>query len=62
MAHFLSQLPDLQIAIKADRVDEFLRAKHGQRVDLVILDIALPNGSGVDVLIRIKKMLRCLAF
>ena len=58
MADFLAQVPDLKIVIKAERCDEFLRALQTQRVDLVVLDIALPDGSGVDVLIRLKKMLR----
>lgn len=59
MADFLSHLPDIHVVIKAERGDEFLAALPGTRVDLVVLDITLPDGSGVDVLVRLKKMLRC---
>ena len=58
MADYLNQVPGLRVVIKAERGDEFLRLLNGMRVDLVVLDIALPDGSGVDVLIRLRKMLR----
>ena len=58
MSDFLAQVPGIEVVIKAERGDEFWKMMAGHRVDLVVLDILLPDGSGVDVLLRLKKMIR----
>ena len=58
MSDFLAQVPGIEVVIKAERADEFWKMMAGHRVDLVVLDILLPDGSGVDVLLRLKKMMR----
>lgn len=58
MSDYLAQVPGIEVVIKAERGDEFWKLMSGHRVDLVVLDILLPDGSGVDVLLRLKKMLR----
>lgn len=58
MASFLAADPSLRVVVKTDSGEAFFRELHGKRIDLAILDIALPDGSGIDILARLKKMVR----
>lgn len=51
----LAQIDGVQIAWQAGSVPEAIAAFHRQQPDAVILDIAMPEGSGMDVLKEIKK-------
>lgn len=55
LAQMLAQIDGVQIAWQAGSVPEAIAAFHRQQPDAVILDIAMPEGSGMDVLKEIKK-------
>jgi DNA-binding NarL/FixJ family response regulator len=57
LKQFLSQAPDLQIAAEADSGKAALEILGQQNFDLVLLDIALPDFDGLEVLRRIKAKL-----
>jgi len=54
LKQFLSSAADLQIAAEADSGRDTLEVLDRQAVDLVLLDIALPDVDGLEVLRRIK--------
>lgn len=51
----LSELPEIEIIGHAQNVSEALSAIKKLNPDVVILDIRIPGGSGMDVLEDIKK-------
>src|SRR5690606_8455840 len=53
--YFLDDLPDMQIAGEAASAQEAMRLIRSQDWDIVLLDIAMPDKSGVDVLKQIKR-------
>jgi DNA-binding NarL/FixJ family response regulator len=55
LKQFLSSATDLRIAAEADSGREAMALLDRQAVDLVLLDIALPDISGLEVLRRIKQ-------
>ncbi len=55
LAEMLSELPDVEILGYAQDVPEALTAIKTLHPDVVILDIRMPGGSGMDVLQDIKK-------
>jgi DNA-binding NarL/FixJ family response regulator len=57
LRQFLCSAPDLRVAAEADSGREAMAVLDRQAVDLVLLDIALPDVSGLEVLRRIKHKL-----
>ena len=55
LADFLTNEVGLTVAIKANRGQAFLTALETCRIDLAILDIALPDMSGLEILARLKR-------
>jgi two-component system invasion response regulator UvrY len=55
VAHFLADLPDMQIAGEAGTAQEAIRLIRSKDWDIVLLDIAMPDKSGVEVLKQIKR-------
>ena len=53
--HFLSNVADMQIAGEASNAQEAIRLVRSQDWDIVLLDIAMPDKSGVEVLKQIKR-------
>ena len=53
--YFLDDLPNMQIAGEAATAQEAMRLIRSQDWDIVLLDIAMPDKSGVDVLKQIKR-------
>lgn len=53
--YFLDSLPDMEIAGEAATAQEAMRLIRSQDWDIVLLDIAMPDKSGVDVLKQIKR-------
>lgn len=53
--YFLDGLPDIQIAGEAASAQEAIRLIRSQDWDIVLLDIAMPDKSGVEVLKQIKR-------
>lgn len=53
--YFLDGLPDMQIAGEAASAQEAIRLIRSQDWDIVLLDIAMPDKSGVEVLKQIKR-------
>lgn len=53
--YFLDDLPDMQIAGEAATAQEAMRLIRSHDWDIVLLDIAMPDKSGVDVLKQIKR-------
>ena len=51
----LLEIPEVKIAGRARDVSEAMRFIQEQKLDMAILDIRMPGGSGNDVLISIKK-------
>ncbi len=52
---FLGKQPDLQVVAEAGDSTEAYRLFKAHRPDLVICDISLPGGSGLELIARIKK-------
>jgi len=55
LARKLSKLPGIVVARESDDVQSTLEAIRSVRPAVVILDIQMPGGSGIDVLERVKK-------
>ena len=52
---FLADAPDLEVAGEASNAEEAIRLVRAQAWDAVLLDIAMPDKSGVEVLKQIKR-------
>ncbi len=53
--YFVSDLPDMRIGAEAATAQEAMRLIRSRKFDIVLLDIAMPDKSGVDVLKQIKR-------
>ncbi len=53
--YFIADIPDMQIAGEAATAEEAIRLIRAQEWDIVLLDIAMPDKSGVEVLKQIKR-------
>jgi two-component system invasion response regulator UvrY len=53
--YFVSDLPDMHIAAEAATAQEAIRLIRSRKFDIVLLDIAMPDKSGVEVLKQIKR-------
>lgn len=51
----LTELPEIEIAGQARNAQEAIESIHKSKPDVVILDIRMPGGSGIEVLKNIKK-------
>ena len=51
----LTELPEIEIAGQARDVHEAIESINKSKPDVVILDIRMPGGSGIEVLKNIKK-------
>ena len=56
----IAELPDIEVVGKAERVAEAIRKIRTLRPQIVVLDISLPDGNGMQVLEAIRKMRRPL--
>lgn len=52
---FLADAPDIEVAGEASNAEEAIRLVRAQAWDAVLLDIAMPDKSGVEVLKQIKR-------
>jgi len=55
LAAMLGELEGIEIVAQTDSVAETKEAVRNLKPDVLILDIALPGGSGIDVLSTIKR-------
>ncbi len=53
--YFIDQIPDMEISAEAATASEAIRLIRTQSFDIVLLDIAMPDKSGVEVLKQIKR-------
>jgi len=53
--HFLAEMPDMEVGGEAATAAEAMRLVRAQDWDIVVLDIGMPDRSGVDVLMQIKR-------
>jgi DNA-binding NarL/FixJ family response regulator len=53
--HFIDQVPDMEIGGEAATAEEAIRMIRAEHWDIVLLDIAMPDKSGVEVLKQIKR-------
>lgn len=53
--HFLADVPEMRIAGEAGNAQEAIRLVRARDWDIVLLDIAMPDRSGVEVLKQIKR-------
>lgn len=53
--HFIAGMPNMQVAGEAASAEEAIRMIRAQSWDIVLLDIAMPDKSGVEVLKQIKR-------
>jgi two-component system invasion response regulator UvrY len=53
--HFLADIPDMRIGGEAATAQEAIRQIRARHWDIVLLDIAMPDKSGVEVLKQIKR-------
>jgi two-component system invasion response regulator UvrY len=53
--HFISDIPNMEIGGEASSAEEAIRMVRNQEWDIVLLDIAMPDKSGVEVLKQIKR-------
>lgn len=53
--HFIDAVPAMEIAGEAATADAALRLVRSQEFDVVLLDIAMPDKSGVEILAQIKR-------
>ncbi len=56
LADFLCNEVNLTVAIKTNRGQSFFTALETCRIDLAVLDIALPDMSGLEILARLKRI------
>lgn len=50
----ISEVPDIEIVGESGEVQEAIRSIDELKPDIVVLDIKMPGGSGIDVLRNIK--------
>lgn len=55
LKQFLADAPDIEVAGEASNAEEAIRLVRAQAWDAVLLDIAMPDKSGVEVLKQIKR-------
>ncbi len=55
LRQILGESPDIHIAGEAGSAQEVLDAVSGQRWDVVILDVSLPGGNGIELIGEIRK-------
>lgn len=55
LRQILADTEDIQVAAECDNGADALRAVREQRFDVVLLDIAMPQRDGLDVLVQIKR-------
>jgi two-component system, NarL family, invasion response regulator UvrY len=55
LRQILAETPDIMVAGEAASGDEVLRLVREQRWSVVILDLSLPHGSGLDLLAEIRR-------
>ncbi len=53
--HFIDGVPTMEIAGEAATADAAMRLTRSQEFDVVLLDIAMPDKSGVEILAQIKR-------
>ena len=53
--YFISQVPDMKIEGEAGTAQEAIRLIRAQEFDIILLDINMPDKSGVEVLKQIKR-------
>ena len=53
--HFIDAVPTMEIAGEAGTADAAMRLTRSQEFDVVLLDIAMPDKSGVEILAQIKR-------
>ncbi|SFI41336.1 two component transcriptional regulator, LuxR family [Collimonas sp. OK307] len=53
--YFIADIPDMEIAGEAANAQEAIRLIRSNEYDIVLLDIAMPDKSGVEVLKQIKR-------
>ncbi|SDY72494.1 two component transcriptional regulator, LuxR family [Collimonas sp. OK242] len=53
--HFIADIPEMEIAGEAANAQEAIRLIRSNEYDIVLLDIAMPDKSGVEVLKQIKR-------
>jgi DNA-binding NarL/FixJ family response regulator len=53
-ARMIGQEPDIEVSDGADNVDDAMRQVQASRPDVVVVDISLKGGSGIDLIARIK--------
>lgn len=53
--HFLAEIPDMQVAGEAATAADAIRMVRAEEWDVVVLDIGMPDKSGVEVLKQIKR-------
>ena len=54
LAHLIADEPDLSVCGEADGIAEALRLMVAEKPDLAIIDLSLADGSGLDLIERIK--------
>jgi DNA-binding NarL/FixJ family response regulator len=55
LAAFISDLPNVEVIGQAERAAEAIRRIRDLKPDVVVLDISIPGGSGLQVLQAVKK-------
>jgi DNA-binding NarL/FixJ family response regulator len=53
--HFIADIPNMEVGGEASTAEEAIRLVRTQEWDIVLLDIAMPDKSGVEVLKQIKR-------
>jgi two-component system, NarL family, invasion response regulator UvrY len=53
--YFIANIPDMEIGGEAASAEEAIRLIRSEKWDIVLLDIAMPDKSGVEVLKQIKR-------
>lgn len=56
LAQILNEEPDMQVKSEAGSVSELFKKLNESRFDLIVLDITMPDGNGLDALKKIKKL------
>jgi DNA-binding NarL/FixJ family response regulator len=53
--HFIDEVPKMEVAGEAATADSAIRLLRAQEFDVVLLDIGMPDKSGVEILAQIKR-------